>query len=247
MLTMRWSTLLKQRSAAVVIEFPSVRGQIPLPRQLADWSGYGCSAASAQSPAGGCDFEAALRRHQSGDLVGAAEGYKLCIASQPGRIESRSNLGAVLSQTGSLCRRPSINIRMRSRSHPPEVAPALRLNLALAYYKSFQIPAAAARIGNPACRAPAQPENRFAAGRLPPANGRVPKGGGRGCSAGRGSSGRAGAQLCPGDGADPIGPDRRGPDAGGSHPAAAAIPPKGTSCSAPPCSAPGTIPARSRN
>jgi tetratricopeptide (TPR) repeat protein len=98
-------------------------------------------AASAQSPTGGCDFEAALRRHQSGDLVGAAEGYKLCIVSQPGRIESRSNLGAVLSQMGHF-EEAIDQYKDALKIAPPEVTPALRLNLALAYYKSFQIPAA---------------------------------------------------------------------------------------------------------
>ena len=127
-----------------MIEFPSVRGQIPLPH---NWliGAVIAFGASAQSPVGGCDFEAALRRHQSGDLVGAAEGYKLCIASQPDRIESRSNLGAVLSKMGHY-EEAIDEYKDALKIAPPEVAPALRLNLALAYYKSFQIPAAAAEL-----------------------------------------------------------------------------------------------------
>ena len=127
-----------------MIEFASVRGQILL---RSTWliGAVAVFAANAQSPAGGCDFETALRRHQSGDLAGAVEGYKRCVASQPNSIESRSNLGAVLSQMGRY-EEAVDQYKVALQVAAPDLAPTLRLNLALAYYKSLQIPAAAVEL-----------------------------------------------------------------------------------------------------
>jgi tetratricopeptide (TPR) repeat protein len=92
-----------------------------------------------------CDFQAALQHHQAGDLAKAADGYRACIAVQPDRIDARSNLGAVLARMGRY--QDAIGEYLEAlKSVPPEMAPNLRLNLALAYYKSFQIPAAAAEL-----------------------------------------------------------------------------------------------------
>ncbi len=99
----------------------------------------------AQSPAGGCDFDAALRRHQAGDLAAAAAGYEACVAAAPGRVDARSNLGAVFARMGRY--EDAIREYLEAlKAASPEMAAGLRFNLALAYYKSFQIPEAAAEL-----------------------------------------------------------------------------------------------------
>jgi tetratricopeptide (TPR) repeat protein len=99
----------------------------------------------AQAPVGGCDFGAALRLHQAGDLPAAVAGYEACLAAEPGRVDVRSNLGAVLAKMGRY--QDAIGQYLEAlKTAPPDVAPRLRFNLALAYYKSFQIPAAVAEL-----------------------------------------------------------------------------------------------------
>jgi tetratricopeptide (TPR) repeat protein len=97
--------------------------------------------ARAQAPVPGCDYDGALRHHQAGDLAEAAAGYRACLVSEPGRIDARSNLGAVLVRMGRF-EEAIEQYKEALRVAPPEVAPNLKLNLALAYYKSFQVPAA---------------------------------------------------------------------------------------------------------
>ncbi len=99
----------------------------------------------AQIPAGGCDFNAALRLHQAGDLAAAASAYEACLAADPARVDARSNLGAVLVRMGRY--QDAIGQYQEAlKTASPDVAPRLRFNLALAYYKSFQIPAAAVEL-----------------------------------------------------------------------------------------------------
>jgi tetratricopeptide (TPR) repeat protein len=96
----------------------------------------------AQTPVGGCDFDAAVRLHQAGDLDAAATAYEACLRAEPGRVDARSNLGAVLVRMGRY--QDAIGQYLEAiKTARPDVAPRLRFNLALAYYKSFQIPAAA--------------------------------------------------------------------------------------------------------
>jgi tetratricopeptide (TPR) repeat protein len=96
----------------------------------------------AQTPVGGCDFNAALRLHQAGELAAAAAAYEACLTAEPGRVDARSNLGAVLVRMGRY--QDAIGEYLEAlKTARPDVAPRLRFNLALAYYKSFQIPAAA--------------------------------------------------------------------------------------------------------
>ena len=69
--------------------------------------------------------------------------YRACIAAEPNRVEARSNLGAVLVKLGRY--QDAIDqYRAALKIAAADVAPRLRFNLALAYYKSFQIPEAAA-------------------------------------------------------------------------------------------------------
>jgi tetratricopeptide (TPR) repeat protein len=92
-----------------------------------------------------CDFQAALQHHQAGELTEAAAGYRACIGAQPDRVDARSNLGAVLARMGKY--QDAIGEYLEAlKSAPPAMSSNLRLNLALAYYKSFQIPAAAAEL-----------------------------------------------------------------------------------------------------
>jgi tetratricopeptide (TPR) repeat protein len=100
---------------------------------------------SAQTPGGGCNFASALRLHQAGDLAGAVAGYEACLVAEPGRVDARSNLGAVYVKMGRY--QDAIGQYLEAlKSAPPDVSPRLRFNLALAYYKSFQISAAAAEL-----------------------------------------------------------------------------------------------------
>jgi tetratricopeptide (TPR) repeat protein len=69
--------------------------------------------------------------------------YQACIAAEPNRVEARSNLGAVLVKLGRY--QDAIDqYQAALKIAAPDVAPRLRFNLALAYYKAFQIPEAAA-------------------------------------------------------------------------------------------------------
>ena len=69
--------------------------------------------------------------------------YQACIAAEPNRVEARSNLGAVLVKLGRY--QDAIDqYRAALGLAPADLVPRLRFNLALAYYKSFQIPQAAA-------------------------------------------------------------------------------------------------------
>ncbi len=94
---------------------------------------------------GGCDFQRAFEKQQAGQLAEAAAAYQVCVTNQPARIDARSNLGAVYVRMGRFGDAIA-QYREALRMAPPEFAPKLRLNLALAYYKSSQIPAAAAEL-----------------------------------------------------------------------------------------------------
>ena len=96
-------------------------------------------------PQDACAFERAVRLHQAGDLDGAAREYRACIAAEPGRVDARSNLGAVLARQGRY-QEAIDQYRQALKLAGPEVAPSLHRNLALAYYKSLQIPEAIAEL-----------------------------------------------------------------------------------------------------
>ena len=63
-----------------------------------------------QTPRGGCALEQAIHLHQAGDYPGAIREYQACIAAEPNRVEARSNLGAVLPNSGAI-RKQSTSIR----------------------------------------------------------------------------------------------------------------------------------------
>jgi tetratricopeptide (TPR) repeat protein len=92
-----------------------------------------------------CALNRALQLHQSGDFPGAIREYQACVAAEPNRVETRSNLGAVLVKLGryqDAIDQYQAALQLAAR----DVAPKLRFNLALAYYKSFQLPEAAAEL-----------------------------------------------------------------------------------------------------
>lgn len=71
--------------------------------------------------------------------------YRGCLASDPTRVEARSNLGAVLAKLGRY-REAIDQYREALKTAGPQVEPGLRYNLALAYYKSAEIPQAASEL-----------------------------------------------------------------------------------------------------
>ena len=107
------------------------------------WPVLVAAALRAQTPAAGCVLQRAIQLHQAGDFAAAAREYQACVAADPNRAEWRSNFGAVLAKLGQYeeaIRQYQAALRVAA----PEIAPQLRFNLALAYYKSFQIRQAAA-------------------------------------------------------------------------------------------------------
>jgi tetratricopeptide (TPR) repeat protein len=108
------------------------------------WLVLSIAALAGWSPAE-CLLDRAIQLHQAGDLEGAVREYQACVAAQPNRVEVRSNLGAVLAKLGRY--QDAIQqYREALKVAGADVAPRLRFNLALAYYKSQQIPEAAAEL-----------------------------------------------------------------------------------------------------
>ena len=98
-----------------------------------------------QSGPPGCALDRALQAHQAGDLPTALREYQACVAAGADRPEIRSNLGAVLARLGRY--QDAIDqYQVAMKAAPPEVVPRLRFNLALAYYKSFQVNEAASEL-----------------------------------------------------------------------------------------------------
>ena len=98
-----------------------------------------------QTPQSGCALDRALQYHQSGNYPAAIREYQSCIVAEPNRFEARSNLGAVLAKLGRY-QEAIEQYQAALKFATPSVAPRLHFNLALAYYKSFQIPEAAAEL-----------------------------------------------------------------------------------------------------
>jgi tetratricopeptide (TPR) repeat protein len=90
--------------------------------------------ASAQgSAAVDQEFERVTQLHQSGDLQGAVRGYTAILEKYPARVDVRSNLGAAYSALG----RYEQAIEQYKRALLLDgTNPAIRFNLAMAYYKA---------------------------------------------------------------------------------------------------------------
>ncbi len=99
------------------------------------WGALLAGAASAQDSAATVerDFERATQLHQSGDLQGAVRAYLAILATNPARVDVRSNLGAAYSALG----RYEDAIQEYKRALVIDNGNyAIRFNLALAYYKA---------------------------------------------------------------------------------------------------------------
>jgi tetratricopeptide (TPR) repeat protein len=79
-----------------------------------------------------------MELHQAGDFPKAAQEYQACVAAYPNRAEVRSNFGAVLVRLGNYVEAIE-QYQAALKVASPAIAPQLRLNLALAYYKSARI------------------------------------------------------------------------------------------------------------
>jgi tetratricopeptide (TPR) repeat protein len=99
------------------------------------WGALLAGVASAQDSSAAVEreFERATQLHQSGDLQGAVRGYLAILATNPARVDVRSNLGAAYSALG----RYEDAIQEYKRALIIDSGNyAIRFNLALAYYKA---------------------------------------------------------------------------------------------------------------
>jgi tetratricopeptide (TPR) repeat protein len=111
--------------------------------------------AAAQDPTVEREFERATQLHQSGDLEGAVRGYLAILANHPARVDVRSNLGAAYSALG----RYEEAIDQYKRALLIDTGnPAIRFNLALAYYKAAWFKEAAAELERFIAAAPNTPQ-----------------------------------------------------------------------------------------
>ena len=109
------------------------------------WFAVWAVALTGQTIVAQCALDRALQLHRAGDFPGAAREYQACVADGMNRPDIRSNLGAVLVQLGRY-QEAIDQYQAALKVAGPEIGPRLRFNLALAYYKSFQIPEAAAEL-----------------------------------------------------------------------------------------------------
>ncbi|HEY2015067.1 MAG TPA: tetratricopeptide repeat protein, partial [Bryobacteraceae bacterium] len=115
--------------------------------RVARWLSFALLIATlkGQAPPAGCAMDRAVQLHQAGQFPAAIREYQQCIAAEPDRAEARSNLGAILANLGRY-QEAIDQYRAALKVAPAAIAPRLHFNLALAYYKSFQIPEAASEL-----------------------------------------------------------------------------------------------------
>jgi tetratricopeptide (TPR) repeat protein len=89
-------------------------------------------------------YRQAVDRQRAGDLAGAVQLYRDCLAQDPSNFQARSNLGAALSALGRYDDAIA-EYQAALKSAPEPLQPLLQRNLGLAYYKSGRM-ADAARI-----------------------------------------------------------------------------------------------------
>jgi tetratricopeptide (TPR) repeat protein len=88
-------------------------------------------------------FARATQLHETGDIEGAIRGYQAILASNPNRVDVRSNLGAAYSRLG----RYEDAIEQYKRALAPNGHnQTIRFNLALAYYKAAWFAEAASEL-----------------------------------------------------------------------------------------------------
>src|SRR5437660_123425 len=93
--------------------------------------------AGAQSQPDAKDFDRlfarAIELHQAGDLLGAIDAYKSALAILPDRADAHSDLGAAYAKLGQFD--DAVKEYDAALRADPE-STQIRMNLALAYYKS---------------------------------------------------------------------------------------------------------------
>lgn len=99
------------------------------------------SLAPCQITDGERSFVKALELHRAGDFEGAIREYQNCLQAEPDKIEARSNLGAALARVGRYGEATE-QYRLALQRATPQSAVPLRMNLALALYKTGDIPKA---------------------------------------------------------------------------------------------------------
>jgi len=87
-------------------------------------------------------FARGIALYRAGDFDGAIREYRAALALDPSNFEARSNLGVALTRIGHYEEAVTV-YRQALENAPPAVTDHLRMNLALAYYKSGQISEAA--------------------------------------------------------------------------------------------------------
>jgi tetratricopeptide (TPR) repeat protein len=112
---------------------------------------------SAQDPSAPVEreFERATQLHQSGDLQGAVRAYLAILATNPARVDVRSNLGAAYSALGryeDAIQEYKRALIIDSGNYP------IRFNLALAYYKAAWFAEAASELEKFIAAAPNTPQ-----------------------------------------------------------------------------------------
>src|SRR6202790_4741912 len=80
-------------------------------------------------------FFRAKELQRAGDIKGALRQYREALPADPSSIPARSNLGAALAHLGRYSE-AIVEYQAALRSAPDAIAPQLRLNLGLAFYKS---------------------------------------------------------------------------------------------------------------
>src|SRR5689334_12353292 len=98
-----------------------------------------CLGLAAQ-PASEAILRRAVQLHQAGDIEGAVAAYRSYLKEAPDSVMALSNLGAALSRLGRY--EEAITEYRRALQKGADDA-RIRLNLALAYYKTAQIDTAA--------------------------------------------------------------------------------------------------------
>jgi len=82
--------------------------------------------------------ESAVLLHRQSQIAAALPLYETCLRSDPANVQARSNWGAALAHEGRYTEAIEQD-RNALRNAPAAMSDALRLNLALAYYKSGRI------------------------------------------------------------------------------------------------------------
>lgn len=121
------------------------------------WMALLAGVAMAQDAAPTLDgaFERATRLHQGGDLQGAVSAYLAILATNPARVDVRSNLGAAYSALGryeDAIQEYKRALLINGANH------AIRYNLALAYYKAAWFTEAATELEKFIAAAPGTPQ-----------------------------------------------------------------------------------------